>query len=205
MIEMFSLATAHLFQDALASQARLRYRVFVVERELPHSHFNDLEFDEFDTPAAVYLVWRDEQRIVRGVVRLLRTDRPYMMKSYWPELARNELPSSDKIWEVTRVCVDRSVSSSVRQMILPKLLCAIEEFFADVGATGMIGVTRAHLLSHFVRRGIQWLGESALVEGQMERAFYVPRGCIRPDHHCAKYNIGPSVLSDASASGRVAA
>src|SRR3954447_22101668 len=47
MIEAFSLATAHLYQDALASQARLRYRVFVRQRGLCHSFYNDLEYDEF--------------------------------------------------------------------------------------------------------------------------------------------------------------
>ena len=68
MIEAFSLATAHLFQDALASQARLRFRVFVEQRGLPHSHYDGLEYDEFDTPSAVYLVWRDQGQVVRGLV-----------------------------------------------------------------------------------------------------------------------------------------
>ena len=35
MIEAFSLNTAHRFADALASQARLRHRVFVERRALP--------------------------------------------------------------------------------------------------------------------------------------------------------------------------
>src|SRR3954447_3527322 len=86
MIEAFSLATAHLYQDALASQARLRFRVFVQQRGLEHTAYDGLEYDEFDTPSAVYLVWRDHQLVVRGLVRLLRTDRPYMVEKYWPEL-----------------------------------------------------------------------------------------------------------------------
>src|SRR4051794_17428844 len=106
MIEAFSLKTAHLFQDAMASQARLRYRVFVERRRLPHTYHEDLEFDEFDTPAAVYFVWRDRDRVVRGMIRLLRTDRAYMLKSYWPHLAREALPESRDVWEMTRVCVD---------------------------------------------------------------------------------------------------
>src|SRR6202044_3572370 len=102
-IEAFNLATAHLFQDALASQARLRFKVFVEQRGLPHSHHDGLEYDEFDTPSAVYLVWRDADQIVRGLVRLLRTDRPYMLKTYWPELVEDrQLPESPDIWEMTR-------------------------------------------------------------------------------------------------------
>src|SRR3981081_3267161 len=105
MIEEFSLATAHLFQDALASQERLRYEVFVRQRGLAHSSFDNFEFDEFDTPATVYLVWRDEDRIGGGLPRRLRTVRPYRRASHWPHLVENRgLPSSDAIWEVTRVC-----------------------------------------------------------------------------------------------------
>src|ERR1700721_2085751 len=92
MIEAFNLATAHLFQDALASQARVRFKVFLQQRGLPHSHYSGLEYDEFDTPSAVYLVWRDQDLVVRGLVRLLRTDRPYMLKSFWPWLGASGQP-----------------------------------------------------------------------------------------------------------------
>ncbi|WP_298375610.1 acyl-homoserine-lactone synthase [uncultured Bradyrhizobium sp.] len=189
MIEAFSLSTAHLFQDALASQARLRYRVFVQQRGLPHLHHCDLEFDEFDTPAAVYLVWRDEQRIVRGLIRMLRTDRPYMLKSYWPHLVRGELPHSADIWEITRVCVDKAVDPFCRRTILPELLCAVAGHLDLTAGIGIVGVTRAHLLSHYIKRGVSWLGEPDVIEGEIERAFFVPREFIRPQHHCIKYGI----------------
>jgi len=196
MIEAFSLATAHLYQDALASQARLRYRVFVRQRGLCHSFYNDLEYDEFDTPSAIYLVWRDPRGIVRGLVRLLQTDRPYMLKIYWPELVGTRaLPNSSRIFEMTRVCVDKGVAPSTRARILPELLVATEEFLTSNRATGIIGVTRAHLLSHFIRDGIRWLGEPALIEGEVERAFFVPTGCLRPRYHCEKYGIPDTVLA----------
>lgn len=196
MIEAFSIATAHFFQDALASQARLRHEVFVRQRGLPHTTFDGLEFDEFDTPAAIYLVWRDGERTVRGLARLLPTTRPYMMQSYWPELvADGMLPSSPAVIEVTRVCVDKSLEPSVRRTVFPELLCAIQEYLQRIGGAGMIGVTREHLLAHFVRRDIRWLGPPAEVEGKMERAFFVPTPAIRPEHHCSKYGIGRSVLT----------
>jgi N-acyl-L-homoserine lactone synthetase len=198
MIEAFSLATAHLFQDALASQARLRYDVFVRQRGLAHSSFDDLEFDEFDTPSAVYLVWRDEERVVRGLGRLLRTDRPYMLASYWPHLVDSgELPSSDSVWELTRVCIDKAVKPELRRTIVPELLSAITEFLEARDGDGIIGVTRQHLLSHFLRDGIEWLGKPAPIEGEVERAFFVPKDCIRPVHHCEKYGIGRGVLHTA--------
>ncbi|WP_051389535.1 acyl-homoserine-lactone synthase [Bradyrhizobium sp. Ec3.3] len=196
MIEAFSVATAHHFQDALASQARLRYEVFVRRRKLDHASWGGLEFDEFDTPAATYLVWRDQEGVVRGLARLLRTTRPYMLRSYWPHLVEDgDTPVSPKIFEVTRVCVDKSVKPVIRQTIFPELLCAIQEFLLLNQGTGMIGVTRQHLLAHFIRSGIRWLGPAHLIEGEMERAFLVPTPCIRPIWHCDKLGIGTDVLA----------
>lgn len=196
MIESFSIATAHLFQDSFASQARLRHDVFVVRRGLDHPSYDGLEFDEFDTPAAKYLVWRDDARIVRGLARMLPTTRPYMLKNYWPNLvASGQLPDSPGIFEVTRVCVDKTVEPNLRRKIFPELLCAIQEELQSVGGIGMIGVTREHLLAHFIRRGIDWLGSPEMIEGEIERAFFVPTAFIRPEHHCRKYEIGARVLA----------
>jgi N-acyl-L-homoserine lactone synthetase len=196
MIESFSIATAHLYQDAFASQARLRHDVFVMRRGLDHSSYEGLEFDEFDTPAAMYLVWRDDERVVRGLARMLPTTRPYMLQTYWPHLvASGRLPSSAGIFEVTRVCVDKSVEPNLRRKIFPELLCAIQEELRSIGGIGMVGVTREHLLSHFIRDGIEWLGPGDKIEGEIERAFFVPTAFIRPEHHCAKYDIRPLVLT----------
>jgi acyl homoserine lactone synthase len=195
MIEAFSLATAHLFHDALASQARLRFRAFVEHRQLPHLHFDGMEYDEFDTPAAVYLVWRDTNSIVRGLIRLLPTTRPYMLQIYWPHLVtRLALPSSPDIWEVTRVCIDKSFCPKTRLKILPELLCGVEEYFGLFGVAAMVGVARPHLLQHFIKSGFEWLGEPDVVEGEIERAFLVQRQYIRPAQHCAKYDIPNKVL-----------
>jgi N-acyl-L-homoserine lactone synthetase len=196
MIEAFSVATAHFFQDALASQARLRFEVFVRRRKLDHSSWGGLEFDEFDTPAATYLVWRDPERVVRGIARLLRTTRPYMLQTHWPHLVEGGvLPSSPGIFEVTRVCIDKSVDPLLRRTIFPELLCAIQEFLQLHGGSGMIGVTREHLLSHFIRSGICWLGPAYEIEGEMERAFYVPVDSIRPVSHCTRFGIASNVLA----------
>ena len=196
VIEAFSLDTAHHFGDALASQARLRYRVFVLDRGLRHSFFRDMEYDEFDTPAAVYLVWRDPHSIVRGLIRLLPTSMPYMLKQYWPFLCtERDLPATDEVWEATRICVDRTFDPRSRCRIFPELLCAVQEFALMNDIHAVIGVTRRHLMTHFIRSGIQWLGEPAEIEGQLEAALWVPTEHIRPTEHCEKYGVVRPVLS----------
>jgi acyl homoserine lactone synthase len=196
MIEAFSLRTAHWFSDALASQARLRFKVFVEQRGLDHRFFEDMEYDEFDTPGSVYFVWRDEREVVRGLLRLLPTTIPYMLKTFWPHLVESsELPASPQIWEVTRICVDRSYNSHLRSRIMPKLLCAVQEYCSANAITHVVGVTRAHLITHFIRKGIIWLGGEDLIEGKIERAFMVPLEHMRPEYHCRKFEIRSPVLT----------
>lgn len=196
MIEAISLNYAHVFGDALAAQARLRFRVFVEGRDLPHNHYNGMEYDEFDTPAAVYLVWRDPNLIARGLIRMVPTSEPYMLQQYWPYLCQTrELPNSDKVWEASRVCVDRSYDSRIRPRIMPELLCGVQEFCLHNDIDAVVGVTRMHLISHFLRSGIEWLGEPAEVEGQQEAAMWIATEDIQPRAHCQKYGLSGSVLS----------
>ena len=206
MIEAFSLKTAHLFGDALASQARLRYRVFVQQRALPHPFYDGMEYDEFDTPAAVYLVWRDPHFVVRGLIRLVPTSVPYMVERYWPHLFETrEQPKSDKVLECSRVCVDRGYDSGIRPVIMPQLLSAGHEFCVANGIDAVVGVTRKHLIGHFLRTGLEWLGEEREIEGEREAAFWAPTEHLRPVWHCAKYRIPNRVLSLEPLTQRIAA
>jgi len=196
VIEAFSFKCAHEFGDALASQACLRYRVFVLQRSLPHHFYDGMEYDEFDTPAAVYLVWRDPELVVRGLIRMIPTSVPYMLRTYWPYLCQTQDPPvSDRIWEASRICVDRSYEARTRARIMPELLCGVQEFCLHNDIDAVVEVTRKHLISHFIRTGIRWLGEPCEIEGQQEAALLVPTQCIRPLEHCNRYGIPGQVLS----------
>jgi hypothetical protein len=59
MIEALSLRTAHWFGDALASQARLHFKVFVKQRGLDHRFFEDMALS---STHLVYFVWGDGMR-----------------------------------------------------------------------------------------------------------------------------------------------
>ncbi len=207
MIEAFSFRNAHEFGDALASQSRLRYRVFVLDRSLPHCFYDGMEYDEFDTPAAVYLVWRDTNLVVRGLIRMVPTSVPYMLKSYWPYLCESQPPPvCDHIWEASRICVDRRFDPKIRGRIMPELLCGVREFCEVNDIQAVVGVTRKHLISHFLRSGIEWLGEPTEIEGQQEAALLVPTPKITPVAHCRKYGIhGPVLTLNAIEQRKIAA
>ena len=195
MIDVVTLATAHLFGDALASQARLRYRMFVACRNIDHACFDGMEYDRFDTPAAVYLLWRDSGGETRCMTRLLRTTVPYMVKSYWPHLAdERDLPSSPDVWEGTRLCADIALDRRTRQRALAELLCGVTEYLVSQGARKLIGVTSRAQAIRLFPRNLEWLGEDAPIEGRMESAFRIPVPSIAPQGARERYGFGPTVL-----------
>jgi len=195
MIDVVTLATAHLFGDALASQARLRYRMFIGCRKIEHHNFDGMEYDQFDTPSAVYLLWRDDDGETRCMTRLLRTTQPYMVKTFWPHLTHaDNLPESPEIWEGTRLCTDIALDRLTRQRALAEVLCAVTEYLEARGATKLIGVTSKAQATRLFPRDLEWLGEESLVEGRMEAAFRMPVGSIAPENARERYGFPTSVL-----------
>jgi acyl homoserine lactone synthase len=206
MIEAFSLKTAHYFGDALASQSRLRHRVFVESCGLHHSSYDGMEYDEFDTPAAVYLVWRDADAVARGLIRLIPTSEPYMAEKFWPRLFQERpLPKRRDVWETSRVCVDRDYSDPLRKRIMPELLCGLHEFCLASGVAAVVGVTRRALLDGYLPGAVHWLCEPTEVEGNLESAFWTPAQKILPKAYCDALDIRPGVLSLDAARSQVAA
>ncbi len=129
MIDAITLETAHHLGDALASMHRLRHRVFVERQKYDVPTYRNMEWDQFDTPAAVYLVWRDEEGEARAVTRLIPTTLPYMIQELWADLVDGEaLPSHDKVWEATRFGIDRGLSPDKRREVLGELVCGCLEF-----------------------------------------------------------------------------
>jgi len=120
--------SAHLYGEAWISHHRLRHQIFVDRQSWNVPTYNGLEYDQFDTPAAKYVLWIDSTGRARGVARLLPTTRPYMIKSLWPELLQQEPHETEAIWEATRFGCDRSLDSATRRRVVAELICGCLEF-----------------------------------------------------------------------------
>lgn len=196
MIDVITWATTHEYGDALASQARLRHRMFIECRNVQHASFGGLEYDRFDTPAAVYLLWRDGDGVTRGMTRLLRTTTPYMLQTLWPTLVEGgNLPSSPGVWEGTRLCVDISLPREMRQRILAEILCGVTEYLHARGAERLLAVSARMVAMRLFKRDLAWLGAEARIEGRMEAAFSLPIDSIEPAGARGRYGFGASVLN----------
>jgi len=142
MIDAITFETAHLLGDALPSMYRFRHRVFVERQNYDVPNHKGMEWDQFDTPAAAYLLWRDDNGKVRGTFRLIPTTFPYMIKEVWPQFVDSgELPSSPDVWETSRFGVDRDLPRPVRKQVLGELMCASTEYGLANGVREYVTLT----------------------------------------------------------------
>ncbi len=148
MIEVFSLETAHLLGDVLPAAHRLRHRIFVERQKYEVRCWRGLEWDQFDTPAAVYLLWRSPEGQPGAVARLIPTSQPYMIQELWPEMvAGGQLPCADDVWEITRFGIDRGLAAAAREQAFGEMLCAFAEFGLARGITSYLFVTPPQVIA----------------------------------------------------------
>lgn len=141
MIQALNIETAHLYGDAFPALLKQRYCEFVERLKYDVPTYNRMEYDQYDTPAAVYFVWRDAAGKVRAGSRISPTHRPYMIRDLWPgSIIYTTLPSSPSVWEVTRLFIDKTLSSDLRRIAHAEMLCAYLEFAQHNDITNYIGV-----------------------------------------------------------------
>lgn len=85
------------------------------------------EVDQFDDEHASYLVLADSDGRHLGSARLLRTDRPHILGSFYGELCEDGAPRGKDIREITRFCLDRSLKAAERRQVRDTLVTALAE------------------------------------------------------------------------------
>lgn len=176
MIECINIRNNHLFlNNPLASQHELRFKSIVIRQGWDVPYYKNLEYDTYDNPATTYLVWRDYNKVVRGVSRLYPTDRPYMLQEVFSHLVNNTiLPTSEHVWEGSRFCVDESLPPEIRAQIIKELVVSYLEFGLDNQIESYVGLMYpAYWRNIFTKSGwdINWLGDAEKLEdGKRVRA-----------------------------------
>lgn len=142
MIEALNFETAHLHGDTLPAIFKCRFNEFILRQKYDVPSYNKMEYDQYDTPAAIYFAWKDRSKKVKGGMRILPTNRAYMLKDIWPHaISYMSLPNSQTIWEATRFFIDGSVTSAIaRRKAHGEILCALLEFALNRGITNYIAI-----------------------------------------------------------------
>jgi len=109
---------------AMMFEARKRVFVDLLRWEVPVLG-GSWELDQFDTEDATYLVLTDPAGRHLASTRLLRTNRPHILDTLFPDLCDNMPPATPDTFEITRFCLDRSLRSAGRQQVRNELVTAL--------------------------------------------------------------------------------
>lgn len=133
MIETFTFKT--MTGSSFYDQAHLRKKEFIDRQAWDGVRTHDsMEFDEFDTPVAHYVLVRDDRGRARACCRLLPTTSPYMVETLWPEFLDRPAPKSPKLFENTRFMVDQSMNKEDMGMAWLRLSIGYMDYLLDLGA-----------------------------------------------------------------------
>ena len=117
----------HIVRDRLDQMFHLRHDVCIEQWgwKVPNQK-PGIDQDDFDTDQTIYLMYIDQTRDdVIGCCRLNPTTGPYMVSELWTEQCDLKPPPNDpKIWESSRFCISRRLSSKEEYMEIMWRMCA---------------------------------------------------------------------------------
>ena len=161
-----SFTNMHLFGEMLVNFLRARHETFIVNKgwDLPSSE--GMEFDQYDTPWARWIIIHEYGEILAGV-RLTPTTAKCGLHSYMirdaqlgqlPDIPRDvlffEAPVKDTIWEATRLFVTPKVAAKRRMRVQTILLQQMAASARELGATHVIGIVPAVFSRWMTRLGM---------------------------------------------------
>ena len=180
MIEFVTVDNVNQFSgNALAAQHRLRYRSIIERQDWNVPNYSEMEFDQYDNPAAKYLVYRDEAYVARGVSRFYPTTLPYMLEQLFSRFVTDRpIPKSPRVWEGSRFCIDQTLPPLARKRIAREIVVGYLEAGLRCGVEGIVGLMYpAYWRSLFTGAGweLEYMGETALLDdGNKARAGWLP-------------------------------
>jgi N-acyl-L-homoserine lactone synthetase len=112
------------------------------------------EVDQFDDGHAVYLILQDVFGRHLGSVRLLPTSRPSILDTLFPQLCEHEIPRGPEVWEITRLCISRSLRAPERRRVRDMIAIALARHAMARGITTYTGVAELSWLKQI--HGLGW-------------------------------------------------
>jgi acyl-homoserine lactone synthase len=146
MMHLVTSENREIYRRELLEMHAHRKRVFVDELAWPLVCDGELEFDEFDTASAIYLLNLAPDGRLLASARLLRTDEPHLLDTVFPQLCGGAPPRGANIWEATRFCPSAEIQSPhQKRVLLGEIIAGILEAGLLFGVTDVTYVAGAAL------------------------------------------------------------
>lgn len=170
MLRTIDQANRVLEAKALRGMFEARKEVFVdlLKWDLPVLA-DRYEVDHFDDGDAVYLIVTDFHARHLASARLLRTTRPALLDSLYPELVDGAVPRGEDILEITRFCLSRGIGARLRREARDRLLIGLVEYALANEVRRYTGVAELSWFEQICTFGWQCrsLGKPCLHDGRL--------------------------------------
>lgn len=141
------------------------------------------ELDHFDDTDATYLILTDGGSGHVASTRLLKTTRPHLLDSLYPELVEGPVPAGPTIREITRFCLDRSLRAPERRQARDWLISSLTLHALEHGITHYTGVAELGWFDKI--RTFGWncmaLGTPRRIDGRMLAGLVIEIEANTPD------------------------
>lgn len=179
-----SVRNLHEHGDLFSRFLRARHEVFIRQKGWQLPETDGMEFDQYDTPLARWIVL-DDGRHVLGGARISPTtavcgNHSYMLRDaqlgLLPGLPRDilfeEAPVDSRIWEAARLFISDAVPSQNRLAMQRLLMHEIAAAARRVGATHIIGIVPGVFKRWLNRIGMtaEAVGPPMLIDGDRVQA-----------------------------------
>ena len=138
------------------------------------STYESMEYDQYDNPSSVYLVYQDENGEALGTSRLTPVSHRCMLKELVPDMVLDHsIFDQSDIWEGTRFCVDKDIPADLRDHITKSLVLAYHEFGLERGLSKIIGMMPTYIWKRVLQRNgsrCTELGPIKIIDGQRIQA-----------------------------------
>jgi len=183
-VSVLSFSNMHESGDLFINYLKARKQVFIDQKGWHLPEEEGMEFDQYDTPQARWVVLHQFGEILAGV-RIAPTTAQCGQHSYMIRDAQRglldglpydvlffEAPVDENIWEGTRIFVNSSVPAERRVQINALLFRALAEAARDVGATHLLGIVPANYRRWMSRLGLSAtpVGPAMMIDGEKVQA-----------------------------------
>lgn len=139
---------------AMRAMFAARKRVFVDMLRWDLPVLEDLyEIDQFDTPAAEYLILLGNSGEHRASARLLPTTGPHLLGDLYPWLCEDAVPRGPAIREISRFCIDPDQTPSERRGARDELVTALADYALRREISDYTGVAEWNWFQKIMRFG----------------------------------------------------
>lgn len=170
---------------------RMRHKIFYEELGWDVTSDNGLEYDQFDRPDTVYILYLEGDRVI-GTWRLLPTTQPYMMSHVFSDLLPGEPPSDKATWELSRYAIDMPeiTSRAHFRLVGGTMFCALCEFCMSAGVMELVAVQEPSITKGSNQSfGYPYLETEPVQYGKASAQVVY----YRPSFHQQHYNVGENL------------